>query len=727
MQFKQFGKYSVIKKLASGGMADILLSISLSPTGFGRFVVIKKALSKFSGNSDFNEMFKNEAKVACNLKHKNITPIYEFGIEKDQFFLTMEYISGRNLRELSKKIDFQKKELGIDNAVYIVKEVASGLNYAHNAIDSNTGLPLRIIHRDVSPQNIMVSFDGEIKLIDFGIAKITDTNLTKAGHLKGKFSYMSPEQAQGEKLDERTDIFCLGIILWELLTGKRLFASENEMASLKKVRNCNVPSVQKINPKVPTELNNIVMKALSKNKNLRYKTASRMERDLNLFLNKNYPEYSYYNLTFLVKTLYRRDVMKEREKLKSYSSEFKKYINTLNLEKSFSSQEINFNTVNMDIPNKVASRNTATLLKTETKTLGPKSQLSVVNPETDSSLEASYSESQEISLASEAPRKSTQSEVTVPLQEVAEKPVTRTKKTPKVSLVSPESQEESSASQKRDLGEHNVKEEAHKPLPQKENSQIIQHNLSVQSPEQTRKKSISEDFDFQKVNLKNIKRKHTSYTINTSLNKTFDNLATRSSLFQTGLSKTSRKAKKRKFLTYPKMISMFLLIATIGGGAGFFYLSKPVEGGKSSYTPQSSKGSTSSGEVSPTKPGSQAESDSPVQIKPRTQPGTQLGTQGKAQARTQARTQASSSHALSKRVLIQSVPSNASIYIDNRFIKYTPSTIELSTNKIYFITIKKSGYHDKSLSINPNQSKNNIAIRLNREVTRKRNSVIIVK
>ena len=223
MQFKKFGKYSVIKKIASGGMADILLSISLSPTGFGRFVVIKKALAKFSSNLEFNEMFKNEAKVACNLKHKNITPIYEFGIEKEQFFLTMEYILGKNLREITKKIASQRKELGIDNSAYIIKEIASGLNYAHNAIDSNTGLPLNIIHRDVSPQNIMVSFDGEIKLIDFGIAKIADSNLTKAGHLKGKFSYMSPEQAQGEKLDEKTDIFCLGIILWELLTGKKTF------------------------------------------------------------------------------------------------------------------------------------------------------------------------------------------------------------------------------------------------------------------------------------------------------------------------------------------------------------------------------------------------------------------------------------------------------------------------------------------------------------------------
>ena len=343
MQFKKFGKYTIIKKLASGGMADILLASELNPTGFGRFVVIKRALSKFSDNEEFKDMFKNEGKVACNLKHRNITPIYEFGIEKNQFFLSMEYVSGRNLREFIKRSQAYKNPIGIPNIIHIVKEVASGLNYAHNAIDSNTGQPLNLIHRDVSPQNIMLSFDGEVKLIDFGIAKIADTNLTRAGHLKGKFSYMSPEQAHGETLDERTDIFCLGIILWELLANKRLFASANEMATLKKVKNCDIPNAQKINPQVPTELNDIVKKALSKNKNSRYKTAAKLEQDLSVFLNKNYPEYSHYDFISLIKQTYRKKIMEERENLKAYSSKFKKYINTLNIEESLGSRSIDFN------------------------------------------------------------------------------------------------------------------------------------------------------------------------------------------------------------------------------------------------------------------------------------------------------------------------------------------------------------------------------------------------
>ena len=335
MNFKKFGKYTIIKKLASGGMADILLATELSPTGFGRFIVIKRALSKFSDNEEFKDMFKNEGKIACNLKHKNITTIHEFGIEKNQFFLAMEYLSGKNLRELTKKLQARNIQLSIPNIIHIIKEISSGLNYAHNAIDVNTGQPLNIIHRDVSPQNVVLTFDGQVKLIDFGIAKIADTNLTRAGHLKGKFSYMSPEQATGNELDGRTDIFCLGIIFWELLTNKRLFASNNELVSLKKVRNCAIPDARKMNPDISSVLNNILNKNLSKNKNSRYTTAAKLEQDLNLFLNKNYPKYSHYDFITLMKQTYRKEIMSERENLKTYSIEFKKYTNSLNLEKSF--------------------------------------------------------------------------------------------------------------------------------------------------------------------------------------------------------------------------------------------------------------------------------------------------------------------------------------------------------------------------------------------------------
>lgn len=328
-KFEQFGKYTILKKLTSGGMAEICLAYDPGAEGMGRFVVIKRTLSQYSERSEFKDMFKTEGLVACNLKHRNIVLMYEFGIENSQFFLTLEYISGRNLRELLKKLKKLNADLPIQHTVYIIKEAASGLDYAHNVIDSSTGQPLNLIHRDVSPQNIMLSFDGEIKLIDFGIAKVADRNLTQVGHLKGKFGYMSPEQTRGEKLDPKSDIFCLGIILWEMLAGERLFQSKSEIDSLKKIRACNVPPLDRVNPKVPTRLAKIVHRALNKNRNTRYKTAAEFEKDLTVFLNSTYREFSQYDFNAFIKKIYSQDILREREALRSYSSKLKGHISNL--------------------------------------------------------------------------------------------------------------------------------------------------------------------------------------------------------------------------------------------------------------------------------------------------------------------------------------------------------------------------------------------------------------
>ena len=700
MQFKKFGKYSVIKKIASGGMADILLSVSLSPTGFGRFVVIKKTLTKFSDNQDFNEMFKNEAKVACNLKHKNITSIYEFGIEKSQFFLTMEYISGKNLREFVKKLSSHNKDIGIDNAVHIIKEVASGLNYAHNAIDSNTGLPLNIIHRDVSPQNIMISFDGEIKLIDFGIAKIADTNLTKAGHLKGKFSYMSPEQAQGDKLDERTDIFCLGIILWELLTGKRLFSSENEMASLKKVRNCNIPSAQKLNPKIPTELNNIVMKALSKNKNLRYKTASRFERELSVFLNRNYPEYSHYNLTFLTKTIYRKEVMLEREKLKIYSSEFKKYINTLNLEKSLSYSHVNFKTIGLDISNRT---NNTKDVQLETKTsdaIQKNSQLSLVEQQTSSDYE-----SIEVSVdpISEVSRKSTQSESTFQIQNQME-----------VSRSQTEAKEATKEEIKKETPQVNQKKE---PTLEKVVQQMDVNNINQKNPNVA--ESISEKFDFNKIKVQSFNS--TNYETSHSINTTdLRNTKTPSFLMDSNTFLQKQDYNKKKSTSfYLKIATLSLGVIAFMMGAYFFYF-KDFISNKSYSTDQASKGNSSTPNI-PSK-GNHPSSNS-RKATPKSAPITSPTANRKARSNTYAN-RTPKTIQRQRNVFIKSKPSNASIYIDNKLTsKYTPSMIVLNIGQNQVITIKKLGYHSKSFK--PGQS-NNINIQLTKVDKTRRNSIVIV-
>ncbi|MGZ3690652.1 MAG: protein kinase domain-containing protein [Pseudobdellovibrio sp.] len=318
--YEQFGKYLLLEKVAAGGMAEIYLAKSGAANGLNKFFAIKRILPQFSNNEDFVSMFKEEAKVCINLNHSNVVSIFDFGIEQGQFYLVMDYVEGRNLRQIINELKKSNKSFSIDQALYLVKEAAAGLDHAHRCVDSTNGKPLNITHRDMSPQNVMVSFEGEIKVIDFGIAKAeTEAEDTKAGTLKGKFSYMSPEQAEGQPIDPRTDVFALGIVLWELLANDRLFTGSNEAAILRKVRDCQVPPIRKINPTVPQELERIVMKALAKDKNVRYQTAANLHRDLNRFLNTQYPDFSPQDFSAFVKDAFKVAYQEARDKLVSYA------------------------------------------------------------------------------------------------------------------------------------------------------------------------------------------------------------------------------------------------------------------------------------------------------------------------------------------------------------------------------------------------------------------------
>lgn len=320
-QFEKFGKYILLEKLAAGGMAEVYLAKSAGANGVNKFVAIKRILPQFSNNQEFIEMFQEEAKVSVNLNHSNVVSIYDFGIEKGQFFIVMEFVEGRNLRQIINELKKYNRSIKIEEAVYIVKEAAAGLDHAHRCVDQHTGRPLNITHRDMSPQNIMISFEGESKVIDFGIAKQSDPNgeETKAGTLKGKFAYMSPEQAEAEEVDPRTDVFALGIILWELLANDRLFTGSNENAILRKVRECQTPPIRKINPLVPVELERIVTKALAKDKNVRYQTAATLQKDLNRFLNTQYPDFSPQDFSKTVVDCFKNAFAEGREKLITYS------------------------------------------------------------------------------------------------------------------------------------------------------------------------------------------------------------------------------------------------------------------------------------------------------------------------------------------------------------------------------------------------------------------------
>lgn len=279
----QFGKYGLLRKIATGGMAEIFLAKQSGLEGIERFVVIKRVLPHMTESGEFVRMFVDEMRIAAFLSHPNIVQIYDIGAVGDLYYIAMEYLEGRDLRRIMRKAAARGEVVPLGFALRVVSEVCEGLYYAHNRHD-NLGKPLNLIHRDISPQNVMATIQGAVKLLDFGIAKAeSQLNETRSGVLKGKYSYMSPEQAMGRQLDFRSDIFALGTILYELTTGRRLFKHENEIVVLKMVAEADVPPPRIIDPGFPPELERIIMKALSRDPDLRYLSARELQQDIGDF------------------------------------------------------------------------------------------------------------------------------------------------------------------------------------------------------------------------------------------------------------------------------------------------------------------------------------------------------------------------------------------------------------------------------------------------------------
>lgn len=315
-----FGKYILLEKIATGGMAEIYLAKAPGAENVSKFVAIKRILPQYSTNHEFIEMFKEEAKIAIHLAHSNVVSINEFGEQSGLFYLAMQYVDGKNLRQTLNRFKKEKKYLTLPQVVHVIKESAKGLDHAHRCVDGTTGAPLNITHRDISPQNIMLSYDGEVRIIDFGIAKAeSKIETTRAGTLKGKFGYMSPEQAEGYEVDFRTDIFSLGIVLWELLAQDRLFVSNNEINTLKKIRECHIPSLRKLDPNIPQELERITNKALARDRTLRYQSAEELAQDLQIFLNKHYPEFTSRDLSQSLKSIFNDEREESRKKMIEYA------------------------------------------------------------------------------------------------------------------------------------------------------------------------------------------------------------------------------------------------------------------------------------------------------------------------------------------------------------------------------------------------------------------------
>ncbi len=282
----QFGRYQLLKKLASGGMGQVFLART-GQEGFEKLVVLKRILPHLVEDEEFFTMFQDEAKITMRLNHPNIAQIFEFGEERGIHYLVMEYIAGEDVRRLSKRVAAAGQTLPLGVILRIIADAAAGLDYAHKGRDSK-GVPLGLVHRDVSPQNVLVGFDGAVKLIDFGVAKAAGrAQHTATGILKGKFPYMSPEQAEGLEVDARSDIFALGIVLWELLTNKRLFKGDTDVMTQRLVKLCQVPPPSQLDPSLPPELDALVLKALAKKVDDRFVDAGAFRLALEEFAMRN--------------------------------------------------------------------------------------------------------------------------------------------------------------------------------------------------------------------------------------------------------------------------------------------------------------------------------------------------------------------------------------------------------------------------------------------------------
>lgn len=277
-----FGKYTLLRHIATGGMAEIWLAEQTGPGGFAKELVIKRILPHLADDEQFIDMFLDEARLVAQLSHPNIAQIYELGQEDGEYYIAMEYIRGLDLAELLEGCRAQQGYVPVETAARIITGALQGLEFAHQATDRD-GMALGIIHRDVSPQNIFVSNEGVPKVIDFGVAKAaSQKSKTQTGAIKGKYAYMAPEQVQAGQLDRRVDVFAAGVVLFELLTGEKPFGEELEAVS--NILNTPHPDPRELRANIAPELVEVIDRALAKDKSERYQTADLMVRDLEAFL-----------------------------------------------------------------------------------------------------------------------------------------------------------------------------------------------------------------------------------------------------------------------------------------------------------------------------------------------------------------------------------------------------------------------------------------------------------
>ncbi len=281
----QFGPYHLIERIALGGMAEVFLAVRPGMEGFEKELAIKRIRPHLSGEEAFVKMFLHEARLAAQLHHPHIVQIYDLGQMAGSYYIAMEHIFGRDMSRVVPKAEQLGIRFPLEYALYIAAATLDALAYAHAKRDDE-GRPMNIVHRDVTPENIMVSWTGTVKILDFGIAKATtQTDPTRAGEIKGKLSYMSPEQAMGKQLDARSDVFGLAVVLYEWLTGYKLFTGENELAVLKSIVEGKIYPPSYFREDIPEEIERILMRALEKDRDRRPSTATEMQYELQQWLN----------------------------------------------------------------------------------------------------------------------------------------------------------------------------------------------------------------------------------------------------------------------------------------------------------------------------------------------------------------------------------------------------------------------------------------------------------
>jgi serine/threonine protein kinase/tetratricopeptide (TPR) repeat protein len=275
-----FGKYVLLKNIATGGMAELYLAKNTELKHVEKLIAIKRLLPHFASEENLVKSFIDEARLASVLQHQNIVQIYDCGTTEDSYYIEMEYLLGKDLAQVINKAKLNAQPLSLAYSLFIVAQICSGLDYAHKQKDAQ-GKPLNIIHRDISPQNIMMTYAGNVKIVDFGIAKAaTQTTKTQVGMIKGKIAYMSPEQAEGKTIDHRSDIFSIGIILYELVTAKRMFQDEDTLKLLTLVRRAEFEPPERVNKALPPKLYEILHKSLAKEPEQRYQFTDEMLADL---------------------------------------------------------------------------------------------------------------------------------------------------------------------------------------------------------------------------------------------------------------------------------------------------------------------------------------------------------------------------------------------------------------------------------------------------------------